>query len=243
MKIVVFDLWGDYGHFKVPYTTTSPLTLPIPSKTALYGIIGAMLGYDKRNYLRYFQNKVWKVAIGLKNPVAKTHIAENLLNTKVVKMFARMEKGKSCRTQIRFEFLKNPSFRVYVTSSDVSELQKLADTLFAHKTAYSVSLGISECLANFNFVGCFEENEKNSNDCFIELNSVLPLSSIHSSSEIDVTRSDRKYIKVHAPLEMKEDRELIQSEDFLVETNGKTIFAKIQNFVQIKELNESIVLF
>ena len=50
-KIIIFDIWGDYAHFKKPYTTTSPLTYSIPSRTALTGIIGAIMGIrkDKNN--------------------------------------------------------------------------------------------------------------------------------------------------------------------------------------------------
>ena len=46
-KVLVFDIWSEYGHFKKPYTTTSPLTFSIPSRTALTGIIGAILGIEK----------------------------------------------------------------------------------------------------------------------------------------------------------------------------------------------------
>lgn len=241
MKILVFDLWGDYGHFKVPYTITSPLTLPIPSKTALYGIIGAILGYDKNNYLNHFQDKTWMFAVGLNNPIAKTHIAENLINTKAVKVFARMEKGKSCRTQIRIEFLKNPSFRLYVSSKDDAEFTRLEEMLSLHKTAYSVSLGISECLANFNFIGSFDGMPQCGNDNFIDLNTVLPLSKIQSSDQINFLISDRKYIKIHAPLEMKPDRELISSENFLIESNGKNISVKHTNYLTIKAVASNII--
>ncbi len=243
MKILVFDLWGDLGHFKIPYTITSPLTLPIPSKTSLYGIIGAILGYDKREYLKYFQNKLLKFAVSLNNPIDKTHISENLLNTKVVKMFARMPKGKSCRTQIRFEFLKNPSFRIFVTSKKNDELQELEKMLAFHKTTYTVSLGLSECLANFKFIGSFEVEKEESSSDFIEINSVLPLSKISDASKIEILQAGKKYIKVHAPLEMLPDRELIESEDFLVESNGGTINVKMDNFVRIKELSANIVFF
>ncbi|MFB3896899.1 MAG: CRISPR-associated protein Cas5, partial [bacterium] len=30
MKILVFDIWGDLGHFRKFYTTTSPLSFSFP---------------------------------------------------------------------------------------------------------------------------------------------------------------------------------------------------------------------
>ena len=162
MKIVVFEVWGDYAHFRIPYTTSSPLTFPIPTKTALYGIIGAFLGYPKYAYLDNFQNKSWQFAVSLKRPISKTYIPENFINTKVVKMFARMPKHESCRTQINLEFLKSPKFRIYVTSVYQEELNKLENMLKEHKSMYNIVLGISECLANFEYIGSFDgKNYKN----------------------------------------------------------------------------------
>ncbi|SDN71955.1 CRISPR-associated protein, Cas5h family [Desulfonauticus submarinus] len=242
MKIVVFDIWGDLGHFRVPYTTSSPLTFPIPPKTALYGIVGAVLGYDKKNYLEKFQNRKWKFAIGIKNKISTIRIAENVINTKVVKMFARMPRGKSCRTQINFEFLKNPYFRIYVTSLDNNELNKLKILLKEHKTQYTISLGISECLANFRFVGSFEA-EKKQLDEFIEINSIIPLKYLKNSYQINFLKENRKYLRIHMPMEMKSNRELIESEDFILEAYGKTINVKLESYLRIEELNENIVIF
>ena len=242
MKIVAFDLWGDYGHFKIPYTTTSPLTFPIPSKTALYGIIGAFLGYNKNDYLKNFQNKSWKFAVALNNPIKKTHIAENLIDSGEVKMFARMPKGKACRTQIKIEFLKDPSFRIYAASNQTEELVRLENLLENHESTYSISLGISECIANFEYIGSFEASNRQPTN-IIEVSSILPLSAISGLSEIDFSKEERKYIKVHTPLEMAPDRELLASEDFIVEASGKTILAKPNQATRIEEINKFIVLF
>jgi len=47
-KYLVFDISASYGHFKKPYTTTSPLTYSIPTRTAVSGIIAAVLGFGKK---------------------------------------------------------------------------------------------------------------------------------------------------------------------------------------------------
>ncbi len=242
MKIVVFDIWGDLGHFRVPYTTSSPLTFPVPPKTALYGIIGAILGYDKDSYLEKFQNNNWKFAIGIKREITTIRIPENLINTKVVKMFARMPKGKSCRTQINFEFLKNPYFRIYAVSSKKEELYKLEKLLREHKSKYTVSLGISECLANFKYIGTFEGVKKNRND-YVEISSIIPLSCLNDFKHISLLKEGRKYLRIHMPKEMKPDRELVESEDFIIESSGKPIDVKLEKYFEIEKLKENIVTF
>ena len=54
MKILVFDIWGDYAHFKKIYATTSALTYVIPTKPSIYGYIGSIVGREKfdNDYLR-----------------------------------------------------------------------------------------------------------------------------------------------------------------------------------------------
>jgi len=242
MKLVVFDIWGDLGHFRVPYTTSSPLTFPIPTKTSLYGIVGAILGYDKRNYLEKFQNKNWKFAIGIKNKISTVRIPENLINTKVAKMFARMPKNKSCRTQINFEFLKNPYFRIFVTSSEQEELNRMEDLLKEHKTTYTLSLGLSECLANFKFIGSFETSEIPTQN-FVEIHSIIPVKLIKDPNQVNFLREGKKYLKIHIPTEMKPDRELIESEDFILEAYGNPISVKLDSYIPIDKLKENIVMF
>ncbi len=175
MKVVVFDFYSDLGHFKAPYTTTSPLTLPVPSKTAIYGIIGAIIGLDKDDYLKSFKIGSCKVAIQLNSPVRKTYISENLLNSKAVKMFARMNSHKSApRTQIKFEMLKNPSFRLYIQHDNSSLMSRLEENLKSHKTEYSVSMGLSECLANFEYVDSCNICETYDNG-FVGIDSLVPM--------------------------------------------------------------------
>ncbi len=38
-SVLIFNLWGDLGHFKKPYTTTSPLSFAFPPRPTLAGII------------------------------------------------------------------------------------------------------------------------------------------------------------------------------------------------------------
>jgi len=244
MKILVFDLSAPYGHFRVPYTTTSPLTFPVPPKTALYGMFGAILGLDKKDYLKYFQEGQCKLAIGLKKPVQKVHIAENLINTKNVFFFARMDSHKNPpRTQINLEFLKDPEFRIYVSIKENALFDKLERQLKMHKSAYSLSLGLSECLANYKFVGMFEAKPIQNKNNFVIFSSILPIDLIEQSGDLSLIEEGKKYIRMHLPLEMKPDRELTKTGSFIMETNAKTIKARINKYYNVTELNENIVFF
>ena len=243
-KVLVFDFYAPLGHFKMPYTTTSPLTFPVPPKTAVYGIIGAIIGLDKNEYLEYFQDKSLKTAIGINKKIKKTGISQNLINTKVVKMFARMNSRKNPpRTQIRIEFLKDVSYRIYLTWENKDLYEKLKNMLSFHKSVYSLSMGLSECLANYSYIGEFEAEEVTSNESYIELNSILPIDLLKDNHQIKILEKGKKFLRVHLPTEMKSNRELTGTRDFIVEENGKTILTSISNYWHIKSVKENIVFF
>ena len=51
-ELLIFDIRGEYGHFRKYNTTTSPLTYSIPTRTAIAGILGAILAIPVTAVLR-----------------------------------------------------------------------------------------------------------------------------------------------------------------------------------------------
>ena len=47
MKAIQIIVEGNWGHFKRPETNNNPLTHDFITKTALIGMIGAVLGYER----------------------------------------------------------------------------------------------------------------------------------------------------------------------------------------------------
>ena len=80
-KAIVFDIWGDYAHFRKIETTTSPLTYFIPTGTALAGLISAMIGLKRDSYYDLFSPENTRLAIRIINPLRKTRINISLMDT------------------------------------------------------------------------------------------------------------------------------------------------------------------
>lgn len=222
-NVLVFDIWGDYGHFRKFYTTSSPLTFSIPPRTSICGLIGAIIGLGKDEYLNYFSKEKVKIALRLINPISKTRIGINLINTKDKHWTLVNKSGHLPRTQIRTEFLKNAKFRLYLNHSDKDIYEKLKGNLQEHKSVYTPSLGLSELLCNFSYIDEFSITEQIGEET--DINSVVPVSQLaeEKGSVIFETDSGKKYFKEKLPMEMTNEREVTEYGEVIYEAEGKSI--------------------
>lgn len=216
-RVLVFEVWGEYGHFRKHYTTTSPLTFSIPSRTALTGLIGAIIGLSKEEYLDHFGRDTAHIGVRLMTPVKKVRFSENLIDTK--KAGSMMNEIKN-RTQIQYEFLKDPHFRIYFTHDDPEVQRTARDLLSAHRSVYTPCLGLSEHIANFAYIGEFEAEEKQSDTAEIQ--------TAVRSDEIEnlVFEPGRQYISEIMPAEMADDRTVTDYAEVIFERNGNPIRAE-----------------
>ena len=223
-KVLVFNIWGEYAHFRKYYTTTSPLSYSIPPRTAVTGFIGAILGLGKEKYLKHFTKKQAFIAVRLLNPVKKVRISENLIDTENVK---RMHLIKN-RTQIRFEFIKDPKYRLYFYHTDEGLYALTKNLLADHKSIYTPYLGISEHIANFEFIGEINTQKRFSED-FVEVDSVIPEDPTNKIG----FETNLEYFSETMPIEMDFDRTVVEYKNIMFERNGHRIKAKLKEFWEL----------
>jgi CRISPR-associated protein Cas5h len=236
-KALVFDIWADYAHFKKYYTTTSPLTFSIPPKTTLYGIVSAILGFSKDEYLNHFQEGQCKIAVQIKNPVKKTRINLNLIDTKKAALMSQIE----TRTQIKTEFLKDAKYRIYFMHQDKDLYNNLKEKLKNHKSVYSISLGLSENLANFEYIKEIELKKITENS-WQEINTVIRIDKENiSKGDIDFSQSNREYFSDKIAVEMESDRTVTDYAQVLFERSGRSIKANVKQYY--KDSNNNSLLF
>lgn len=228
-KVLIFDVWGDYAHFRRFYTTTSPLTFPVPPRTALCGLIGAIIGLEKENneYLKHFTLNKASIGLRLLNPVKKAMIAENLIHTKNAKgpgMNLITE-----RTQIDFEFLKDPKYRIYFYHTDENIYHQLKENLVNHKSVYTPCLGLSENIANFAFVGEFKVNPVKNDEGYVKIDSILPIERVALDQGIKFEHAG-EYFSVWIPIEMNTERIVTKYGNLLFERNAKPVEVKLNSY-------------
>lgn len=230
------------GHFRKFYTTTSPLTFSFPPPPTIAGMLGAIYGIDKNTneYLRVFGTDKCRIALQILSPIKKVRMGLNLLETKGTNLRLPMsDKNLAPRTQIRTEFLKDPHYRIYVSHEDNAVFDGLCMKIKEHRSVYTVSLGLSELLSGFNYVGLYSCEEIIGGDA-VELFTPITMNNlIQNGLEIE---TGKKYFKEKIPIIMNHDRVVEKYDDVIFEPDGKTIKAKVKDYYRL-ENGENITFF
>lgn len=230
-KVLIFDLFADFGQVKKIYTTMSPLSFPFPSRTVLQGIIGAIVGIDKQKNPETFIDENTYIGIRLLNPVKKLVVPHNNIKVTSKSHFARYAQHKPTN----IEFLKDVKYRVYFSTDNQELYNTLKHRLKTHTSFYTPTIGLSQCLANFEFVGEVEQKLVESNQDSVTLHSVFPKSEVKFINFESV-----ECFTVTLPNRMKNDREVVEYKEFIYEAKGKELEVKIDSFVQLSN-GENIV--
>jgi CRISPR-associated protein Cas5h len=236
-EFLIFDIWGDYAHFRKYYTTSSPLSFSIPPRSALIGLISAIIGIGKDEYLDIMRKEKAEIAIRIINPVHKIRMTQNLINTKGGYWIPFKSSTHEPRTQIRFEYLKNPKYRIYFHHLDDEINSLLKSNLENHKSVYTPYLGISELIADFTFISKADVSEVIPNTEFVDVHSVVPLDVVVKP---DLLQPGRKYFKERIPCEMLPGRIVTEYREVLYEIDGKPIKAKVKNALKLN--NDDVII-
>jgi len=243
MKVAVFDIKADFGFFGKFYSTSSPITYPFPPFPTIQGMVGAILGLDKKEYLDVLEYGKFRAGIRILNPVKKIRIGINHIDTKEGRWQPIKTKNRQPRTQMRFELLKDPCFRIYATHTSENIFLKLVDFLEQHRSYFTLSMGLSEFLADFEFVGVFEAFEKDMPDDYVSLCTPIPLSYLDSKADTPLRfEAGKSYFKERMPLYMLTTREVVKYEDVIFEPTGKELLARPSSYVEVQN-GENILLF
>ncbi len=171
-KGVVFTIKGAFAHFRKTYTQTSMLTYPFPPRTALSGIVGAVLGVPRDEVYELMQPPNAYFVLEILTPIRKLTVTTNFISTKEDFRKPILKAGKnmiSCfestknRTQIPMEILmpcppyNMLSFRVAFWHKDLLLLKKFTEMLSNKQSFFPVYLGISEFLASIEMEGITSE--------------------------------------------------------------------------------------
>jgi len=238
MRVIAFDIFGDLAHFRRFYTTSSPLSFAFPPPTTIAGMLGAIIGIDKSEYLEVFSPENCKIGLQIINPIRKLRLGMNLINTKGNYWIPTKNKGHEARTQVKMEFIKDARYRIYFHHKDEELFKKLSENIQEHKTFFTLSLGLSELLGNFQFIkeSEFEEREKEE----VYISSVVSVSQIKNNRII--FEEGKNYFRERIPLYMSPERIVKKYEDVIFENHGKSIRVEVDKYWRGED-GENVLFF
>lgn len=235
--ILIFDIWGDYAHFKKIYATTSAVSYAIPPKTSLYGYMGAILGLPKADnaYLTAFANKQCKLGISVLNPIIMKRLGTNLRPN----LNRTADNPKPTLT----EYVYQPKYRLYVSHEDSYFYDELRTVLKAHRSTFTPSLGLASLVSNFTWVGEVNAEAIIPTEA-IPIHSVIPRRYLVELDTMALQRGMYELIEQSLyAVEMNTDREVTERDDILFNRKGQgsPISALVTEYYAINDAN--VILF
>ncbi|ANE32836.1 CRISPR-associated protein Cas5 [Campylobacter hyointestinalis] len=233
--IIAFKLTGDYAHFSHPATIYSSLTYPVPPKTTIMGLLGAVIGLDE-----YWELENLLYSVKINSQIRKKIFVFNGIKFALSTNF-NLEEGyqnSSEKKQFYRELLCTPSYTIFLNLENVEDKfkKKIISSLREHKTAFTPYLGINFCIADFEFVE-IKKCEKVTKSLVEVATFVLQEDFIFQPDNYDVRlTSSRMACKV------EEGRIFKDFKDFVIEINGgQSLNAK--NSGNIYEIDGDTVCF
>lgn len=217
-------VWADYAHFSHPATIYSALSYPIPPKTTVAGMLGAIAGLD--DYLALGRIRY---SVVIKQLKGKQSYVFNGIQAALpsISLDEKVQKIKN-RKQFYRELLVEPIYDIYLDFLDVpAEIAgKTIQKLSAHQSDYTVYLGVNFCLANFEWHPVASWQDKTGTES-VMIDSFVPL-----NTEFEL-EAGKNYTDIRIPTEIDEGRIFGGFTDLLVETSAKEIKATVSEWVEV----------
>ncbi len=104
-----FKLWGHFGAFRDPITITQNITLSIPPKTTIGGMLAAILGIDYNEYFNDSEYFDFEYSVVLNNHIRKKSFSQNYVEDYTKKSeikqnnFIELQKKKELLNSLKTE--------------------------------------------------------------------------------------------------------------------------------------------
>ena len=243
-----FELWGRFGAFRDPITVTQNVTLSIPPKTTIGGMLAAILGIDYNDYFNDPEYFDFKYSLVLNSSIRKQSFSQNYVSMYTPRSASKLKgiraiindntlhkkeelslenfrftikkdpKYKTPTKPIRRELLINPSYLIFI--KDFKYEKKAVSMLKAHKSSFALYMGNSEFPANYEFVECEKSIGKG-------------LSQIKSFTQSDKKinfESVKKYTTIYAATKAMNNRQYRDFKRITISDNGISFHEPVDGY-------------
>jgi CRISPR-associated protein Cas5h len=235
---VVFEYTGRFGHFLRAEASVSALSYPVPPRTALLGMIGAVLGLDKDTP----QVELRDAMIAVSGPIPETHWHRVKLRKdppaalpRTVKRGAKGTSTDERATLIKQEWLFNPRYKVTACLPEDHHAE-FVSRLRERRWRYSPCMGLSEMAARLDF---FAEGTATALPAGSEVScasvALKEGSVLDGLRTVEASESGEPLaiLPQRMPREVTEDR-VFSHADYLVERSGLPIPLRADNAYEVR---------
>jgi len=249
-EVLIFDIQSEYGHFRKYNTTTSPLTYSIPTRTAIAGILGAILGIERELHdgvfpegvtpvQEFFSKDRSDIAVQIMHPVKKENIGFNLINTKNFSSY--FDLTSSAHTQIEFELVKDVHYRIYLAMENKPKFEELSERIIYKRHHFTPYLGLAQFTTLVDFVQKATAQHVHGNGDFIKIITAVNMSKLQGEPPVEFQR-EFFYSANNMPNAMNRDREVLEYSEVLIEKNGNPLKVKLSDYYTIEGVGNILFL-
>lgn len=142
MKVISFTMEGRFAHFCAPFTNVYRLTQPCPTKTAIIGFIGSVLGVDKDDLSLYDETQCGvEICDGCRTISMPYLTRKGFPGSSANKDFSRTS----------VEVIANPKYRIYLIGREYEILSKIHQLMSEQESVFTPYLGLAQFIASTNF--------------------------------------------------------------------------------------------
>lgn len=243
-KTLVFEVEAEWGHFRTFNTTSSPLSYPLPPRPALIGLVGAILGIEREHAIgqlppggsvaTLLSSAEVMFGIQLLKPVRKQTMAFNLLNTKNFRTYYNIDN----RTQVPFELLKEPSYRIFAVFRKAGVQEELTARIKEKNYHFHPYLGLSQFTANVTYRDTIELKKvtRSNTEDWSSINTAINLSRLEHEPPPVRFDQEARYAADLYPYQLSQDRVVQEYAELLVETSAsRAIIARLPEYYASEE--------
>jgi len=218
VKIIVFDVYGKFAHFRKFYTNSSSLTYSVPPRTTIEGMIAGILGYERDSYYDVLAADRLNIAVKKMGPTRKIMQSLNYIKAD--------SPGKlnypTEHTQIPFEILtgdKNVRYRIYLHHIEEKLHHKIKERIINNRPVFPLYFGCAPFSCYMEFVGEYE-GEWSSSSEYTAITTVIDTSKI---SKINIQNIEGAFMKERMARDFGNNRTIKEVCSYIYEQDGKSL--------------------
>lgn len=224
ISVCIFRVRGSFAHWRKWFTTVSSLTYSFPPRTAVVGMVGAILGIQREKVAEIFKVSDTRIAVRPLSPIQKDSLPQSWRQTPSYIRNGKFDLAKMHESfQANLEVVRRPYYCIVFWHRNAQLMQELTERLKNKRWFYPPCLGVMGFLADVEWESEDVAEEYETDQEIIH--SVLPLTET-MAQRIDLSGSDAYIREERIPYEVFPDRRFRHLDYAYVSRNANPLLVR-----------------